>query len=186
MLTLMQALNPYITNIVGMDLSSEMVNKYNEHVTSTGLPNERIFAKQGNLLSDQPPAEFSGPEFFNFDLVTVGFALHHFEDAALGVKRLAERVAPGGVLLVLDFVEHTLDVNDKISTTGFSKANLKAIFEDAGIVGGFDYIEVEEGLPRLHGHGGHHGGHHGDHHEGHHHSHSSGELKYFIARGERA
>lgn len=166
-----------------------MVNKYNEHIISTGLPQDRIFAKQGNLLSDDPPAEFSSPEFFNFDLVTVGFALHHFEDAALAAKKLAERLAPGGVFLVLDFVEKTLDVNDKISTSGFSQANLKTIFEDAGVGKGFEYVEVEDGLTRLHSHGGsggkhHHGGHHGG--GGHQHGHGSGEMKYFIARGERA
>ena len=70
-------------------------------------------AYQGNLcVPDDPnPAAFSGPEFFNFDIVAVGLGFHHFDDPALAARRLAERLKDGGVLTILDFLPHgKLDV----------------------------------------------------------------------------
>jgi Methylase involved in ubiquinone/menaquinone biosynthesis len=63
-------------------------------------------AYQGNLcVPDDPnPAAFSGPEFFNFDIVAVGLGFHHFDDPALAARRLAERLKDGGVLTILDFL----------------------------------------------------------------------------------
>lgn len=46
-----------------------------------------------------------GEGFWGFDVVAVGVGMHHFDDAALAVRRLVERLRVGGVLVVVDFVE---------------------------------------------------------------------------------
>lgn len=67
-----------------------------------------MYAYQGNLLdpNDPDPREFSSFDFQLFDIAVVGLGFHHFDDPALAAKRLVERLRPGGVLLILDFLPH--------------------------------------------------------------------------------
>lgn len=67
-----------------------------------------MYAYQGNLLdpNDPDPREFSGFDFHHFDIAVVGLGFHHFDDPALAAQRLVERLRPGGVLLILDFLPH--------------------------------------------------------------------------------
>lgn len=67
-----------------------------------------MYAYQGNLLdpNDPDPREFSGFDFHLFDIAVVGLGFHHFDDPALAAQRLVERLRPGGVLLILDFLPH--------------------------------------------------------------------------------
>ncbi|EGS22689.1 uncharacterized protein CTHT_0011620 [Thermochaetoides thermophila DSM 1495] len=132
------ALAPYTTQCVGIDLSANM-----------GLAPSEMRAYQGNLcVPDDPnPAAFSGPEFFNFDIVAVGLGFHHFDDPALAARRLAERLKDGGVLTILDFLPHgKLDPSHSASATvthhGFSEEQIRGIFEQAGVGKDFDLEEV--------------------------------------------
>ncbi|KAK2855556.1 hypothetical protein FQN49_005073 [Arthroderma sp. PD_2] len=158
-----RALLPYVTEVVGIDVSQNMVTEYNKNIATAGFPTEKMFAEKGDLLSTTPSQEFSGPKYFNFDLVIIGFALHHFEAPGFALKRLVERLAPGGILVVLDFTEHTLKVEDGITASGFGP-DLRRKFEEAGVGGGFDYLLPDKGV--MHGN-------------------PPKELRYFIARGER-
>lgn len=65
-------------------------------------------AHQGNLCdpSDPDPAAFRGAEFWGFDVAAVGLGFHHFDDPGLAAARLAARLRPGGVLVILDFLPH--------------------------------------------------------------------------------
>lgn len=67
-----------------------------------------MYAYQGNLLdpNDPDPREFASFDFQLFDIAVVGLGFHHFDDPALAAKRLVERLRPGGVLLILDFLPH--------------------------------------------------------------------------------
>ena len=67
-----------------------------------------MHAYQGNIcMPDDPsPTAFSSPEFFNFDIAAVGLGFHHFDDPELAACRLVERLRPGGVLVILDFLPH--------------------------------------------------------------------------------
>jgi len=114
-----QALGPYVSQTVGIDLSINMATAYNTIANEQGLSNEEMSASVGNLLdaSDPAPAHFSGAKYFNFDIAVVGLGFHHFEDPALAAKRLAERLKTGGVLLIIDFLPHDKEDFDAASLT---------------------------------------------------------------------
>ncbi|KAF2499583.1 S-adenosyl-L-methionine-dependent methyltransferase [Lophium mytilinum] len=100
-----RALGPYVTTTVGIDISPNMVAAYNEQAKSSSLPNSQISAVVGDLFAPEPPEALSGPEFFNFDLAVVSAGYHHFDDVVLCTKRLTERLKPGGVLVISDFLQ---------------------------------------------------------------------------------
>lgn len=83
-----------------------MLAKYRATAEDLGLPESRMMAVQGNLLAHtveatNPP--LSQEQLGSFDLVAICMALHHVDDIELAIKRLAERLRPGGVLLVIDW-----------------------------------------------------------------------------------
>jgi len=142
-----------------------MVSTFNNRMKDAGLSSETVHAVNGDLFdkANPSPPELSGPEWQNFDIATVGFGFHHFEDVVHAAKQLKERLRPGGVLVINDFLEG-----------GDMKAD-----EDG------NPIEGSEGNHAIHKHNHHHGhGHdhsHGDdgththdHDHGHDHSHSHG------------
>jgi hypothetical protein len=110
---------------------------------------------------------------------------------------LAERLSPGGVFFIVDFSSHEMD-NDQskqhgVTHHGFSKADIKAMFEGAGVGGDFAFEEFADAVEfkTLHGAGHHHGhgeGHGGGHGEGHGHGHGEEQnikRRVFIARGTK-
>lgn len=132
------------TEYVGMDLSPNMVSEYNERFSSneTDSKSEKLnaHAHHMNLFDPAgPPDSAKSSEFFNFDLVAVGFGFHHFENLPTVTSRLVERLAPGGVLMILDFFSHDKDeiVNDDSVNTiahhGFTEEQIKGLFEKAGL-----------------------------------------------------
>ncbi|KAF1851764.1 S-adenosyl-L-methionine-dependent methyltransferase [Cucurbitaria berberidis CBS 394.84] len=98
---------PYVTKTQGIDVSPNMVSSYNNRAREANLSEATVNAVVGNLFdkSDPSPSAFSGPEWQNFDLATVGFGFHHFEDVVHSARQLKERLRPGGVLVINDFLE---------------------------------------------------------------------------------
>ncbi|KAK0612318.1 S-adenosyl-L-methionine-dependent methyltransferase [Bombardia bombarda] len=134
------ALAQYTTQCVGIDLSENMVAQYNQRAERQGLAADEMRAYQGNLCNpDGPsPAAFAGPEFFDFDLAAVCLGFHHFDDPPLAARRLAERLRPGGVLLIIDFLPHAkMDSAHAASHTvthhGFSEEDTRRMFDEAGV-----------------------------------------------------
>ncbi|KAI0487402.1 S-adenosyl-L-methionine-dependent methyltransferase [Xylaria cf. heliscus] len=101
-----RALAPYTTQCIGMDISEKMVSTYNTRAENQGLSPEEMHAILGDLTSETISDAISSPELFNFDIAVVGGGFHHFGDPALAAKRLVERLKPGGVLLIWDFLPH--------------------------------------------------------------------------------
>ncbi|KAF2190492.1 S-adenosyl-L-methionine-dependent methyltransferase [Zopfia rhizophila CBS 207.26] len=96
---------PYVTVTRGIDISPNMVATYNARARSAGLPASTIDAVVGDLFAPEQPKGLSGPEYFNFDLATVGFGFHHFEDVVHAARCLKQRLRPGGALVINDFLE---------------------------------------------------------------------------------
>ncbi|EHY56388.1 hypothetical protein ABEF92_006734 [Exophiala dermatitidis] len=164
------ALGARATEYVGIDLSENMVREYNSRFggpssSSAGEQGNQdktaeasgsdsnpftAHAVVGNLLdpADPAPAHLSSPEFYNFDLVVVGLGFHHFQDIPLATRRLVERLRPGGVFLIIDFVTHAMENPDAlpalrtVAHNGFSEDELRKYFEDAGL--------QDFGLVRMH------------------------------------
>ena len=109
-----RALGPSVTDIQALDLSAKMVERYNELAASSEIASvKKARARVGNILttnsdsssSSSDDESLNGAEFWNFDIAAVGGGLHHFDDPAEAIRRLAERLRDGGVLLIVDFVE---------------------------------------------------------------------------------
>lgn len=143
-----------------------MVATYNARARAAELPISQINAVVGDLFDKENPnpAALQGKEYQNFDLATVGFGFHHFEDVVHAARSLKERLRPGGVLVINDFLEG---------------GDLKA--DENG-----NPIEGSQGDHSVHHHHHHHsdhksdgeghqhhhpGSHHHGHEHGHHHSH---------------
>ncbi len=146
-----RALGPSVTSIQALDLSSKMVERFNELAASSEIPSVRnARAIEGNLLTDQePPVELNGPELHNLDIAAVGVGLHHFDDPAKAIGRLAQRLKVGGVLLIVDFVEEEekgrlpTGAEHTIHKHGFSEKEMKQLMEGHGL-GGFGWSEMPE------------------------------------------
>ncbi|KAK3337499.1 methyltransferase-like protein [Cercophora scortea] len=144
-----RALAPSTTQCIGIDLSENMAAAYNSRAENQGLAKEEMHAYQGNLCGpdDPSPAAFSSADFFNFDVAAVGLGFHHFDDPALAAKRLVERLKPGGVLVILDFLTHEKmntahAASHTVTHHGFSLEEMKKIFEEAGAGKDFGLEEV--------------------------------------------
>lgn len=148
-----RALAPYVTQCVGIDLSTNMVHEYNSRALNQGIPPSEMQAHEGNLISptSTPPSSFSTPEFHNFSLAVVALGFHHFDDCALAAKRLVERLKSGGVLLILDFLPHEhMHAHHEAAKTvrhmGFGEGEIRKIFEEAGAGGGFEYTVIGKAI----------------------------------------
>ncbi|KAK1751122.1 S-adenosyl-L-methionine-dependent methyltransferase [Echria macrotheca] len=101
-----RALQPHFASVLGVDVSGAMLDKYSAAVAKLGLSPDQMRAVRGDLLADDvqptdPP--LAADALLGFDLVVTSMALHHFEDPGTAIKRLAARLRPGGVLLVIDW-----------------------------------------------------------------------------------
>ncbi|KAF2629736.1 S-adenosyl-L-methionine-dependent methyltransferase [Macroventuria anomochaeta] len=99
--------SPYVTKTLGIDISPNMVSTYKSRAASAGLPPSTVDAVVGDLFnkSNPRPEELNGKEWWDFDIATVGFGFHHFEDVVHAARQLKERLRPGGALVINEFLE---------------------------------------------------------------------------------
>lgn len=150
-----RALAQFTTHCVGIDISENMVAAYNARAENQGLTTDEMHAYQGNLTdpSDPSPAAFNSDDgrFRDFDVAGVGLGFHHFEDPELSARRLVERLRPGGVFIILDFLphekmDHALPAAHTVMHHGFSEERMRAIFEQAGAGRDFRMEELGSGV----------------------------------------
>lgn len=101
-----RALKSHFKTCIGVDVSAGMLAKYSETATRLGLGPDEMIAVRGDLFAD--PAEPTDPplpegRLRDFDMVAICMALHHMEDIQLAISKLAQRLRPGGTLLVVDW-----------------------------------------------------------------------------------
>ncbi len=150
-----------------------MVNEYNKAAHAQNI-SSKMHAIIGNLLDPNDPSSshLAGKEFFNFDIAVVSGGFHHFDDPSLAASRLAERLKPGGVLLVLDFMASDFEemkaalveggdsadaeAMKTVVHMGFTEGGIKEVFEGAGVGGEFKFRLMEKVtmFGGEHGHGG--------------------------------
>lgn len=129
-----------------------MVDRYKSRIPELGASHKDTQALVGDLLSDPvEPQVLMGSEFFNFDLITVGAALHAFSDPAKAIKVLAERLAPGGVLYVQDKFDDGGERGEGAKgPKGFTEVDMRELMGAAGLYEfGFELVEggLEVELP---------------------------------------
>ncbi|KAK3709402.1 hypothetical protein LTR37_010963 [Vermiconidia calcicola] len=169
-----RALGPWVTHIRGIDISENMVQKYNETAQSSGLTSEQANAVVGDLLAEEVPSHLTTEEYYNFDIAVIGLGFHHFENPMLAIQRLTERLKPGtGVLLIIDFLPFDPEqegpqgaVKHTIKHGGFARTNMEKMYEKAGLEN-FSFSVLEEPAVMETKHGG------------------TNKRDVFIARGRR-
>lgn len=129
------ALAPHVRRVVGLDLTPQMM-----------VPARRLAREQGAANAEWMVGDVENLPLASaaFDIVTCRIALHHWPDAARGVREMA-RVARRGARLVLidnvvpddkhlaDFVNHFEQVRDPSHNICFPLAELSAMLEAGGL-----------------------------------------------------
>ncbi|KND91891.1 putative methyltransferase [Tolypocladium ophioglossoides CBS 100239] len=156
---LSRALGDSLSQCIGIDVSESMVEAYNAKARSQGFSPDQRIAHVGNLIdpSEPSPAAFSSTPFSDFDVAGVGAGFHHFDDCHLAARRLTQRLRPGGVLFILDFVTHAADPAHAdargVRHHGFSEAQMRDVFGGAGVGTRFAFREMEEDVVFENAHG---------------------------------
>ncbi|KAJ3540739.1 hypothetical protein NM688_g6183 [Phlebia brevispora] len=135
---------PHVKSITGVDISQGMVDSYNARAKDLTISPERMHAIRTELKGTN--GELDGRKF---ELVVCTMAYHHFTDVADTTRILASVLAPGGSLLVVDWLRdaqgNTEDLfmgNDQLKKinphSGFTEAEMRGILDGAGL-GGFAF-----------------------------------------------
>lgn len=145
------ALAGSVDTIRGIDISENMVAKYNEAARQSGMTSDHCQAVVGDLFADTVPDHLTTPDLYQFDIAVIGLGFHHFENPGLAIKRLTERLKPGeGVLVIVDFLPFSRDDDASansaahtIKTHGFDREAMAKMYADAGLEA-FDFDVLPE------------------------------------------
>ncbi|KAF9061436.1 S-adenosyl-L-methionine-dependent methyltransferase [Rhodocollybia butyracea] len=162
-------LAPYANAILGVDISEEMVLKYNERVGNQGIPEDEMHAicLPEELLKDELHPEIyekgKQSEFQTalggrkFDVAICCMSYHHFPSISSITHLLASILNPGGFLFVADvesiprpstiddpeyeplFSNGVCEAGIVMHKYGFSKQDMRNVFAEAGLGDGFKY-----------------------------------------------
>lgn len=89
-----------------------MVAAYNGRAAEAGIPETEMRAVQGDILSgnegekenaSEEAQNFTGEEYFNFDMAVMSMALHHVASPPAAVKALVSRLRKGGSVVIIDW-----------------------------------------------------------------------------------
>ncbi|KAJ5730711.1 S-adenosyl-L-methionine-dependent methyltransferase [Penicillium malachiteum] len=154
-------LAPFLTQVIGMDVSGNMIKEFNSNAATLGLA-DKVIGHECDLLADTPSPDFAGPPYVDLDIVTVSMALHHFEHPFLALQRLGERVKQGGTCFIIDLIPqpdhghdhghnhaHKTDFGEAshtVKTHGFSEESMRKLFEEAGFNSEFKYKAIDQPL----------------------------------------
>lgn len=121
------------------------MEQYNTTALRLNLTPEQMHGVRGNLLENDEV--LNGSEFQHFDVAIMSMALHHIDGPAAMVKKLTERLVPGGSLVIIDWLpygekaagqdshtdSHSHPGAATITRNGFSEAEMQEMFAQAGL-----------------------------------------------------
>ncbi|RXW21818.1 hypothetical protein EST38_g4040 [Candolleomyces aberdarensis] len=139
---------PYVHSVVGMDISSGVVELCNKRFKEElGADEKETYAVAANILTDKDvlPGKL-------FDVVFCSSAYHHFEFPAEITKALIGFLKPGGALLIIDQYlkpgEAPPEVPEEhrhhVTRFGYTEEDMKELLAGAGLeVVSFKEIEKD-------------------------------------------
>ncbi|QKF77494.1 class I SAM-dependent methyltransferase [Arcobacter defluvii] len=122
------ALSTEQNNVVGMDYSIGMINKFNEKAKELNFSN--IQAIQHNINEEDLPKN-------EFNLFISSMTMHHIKDTKMFAKKAYESLVDGGIICINDLEEedgtfHSRHNNDGVEHFGYDIEKVCKIFEDVG------------------------------------------------------
>jgi ArsR family transcriptional regulator len=122
---MLQLLADRADRAVGLDASHSMLSVARANLERLGVQGWEL--RQGDVHS--PPLERA-----TFDLVVIHQVLHYLDDPARALAEVAQLVAPGGRLLVVDFAPHRHDFLRAAAhrRLGFTHDQLRDWFDQVG------------------------------------------------------
>jgi ubiquinone/menaquinone biosynthesis C-methylase UbiE len=122
---MLQLLADRADRAVGLDASHSMLSVARANLERLGVQGWEL--RQGDVHS--PPLERA-----TFDLVVIHQVLHYLDDPARALAEVAQLVAPGGRLLVIDFAPHRHDFLRAAAhrRLGFTHDQLRDWFDQVG------------------------------------------------------
>lgn len=124
---ILEFLCPRAERGTGIDLSGEMLAVARANLDRAGCGNCRV--QQGDLYQLPFPAA-------TFDAITIHQVLHYLDEPAAAIAEAARVLAPGGRLVVVDFLPHQLEnLRDEHNhrRLGFAAAEIEGWFTRAGL-----------------------------------------------------
>lgn len=119
------ALHPYVGHVVAADSSTGMLQALSGKLQASGITNVEA------VLLDLEREDWQGPAF---DVIVSSMTLHHIQNAALVLRRLADMLVEGGTLAIADLdagSEGFHDDHTGVMHHGFSAAQRQELFQQA-------------------------------------------------------
>ncbi|KAI4129419.1 MAG: hypothetical protein LQ338_002259 [Usnochroma carphineum] len=111
-----KTLFPFVSEARGIDVSSAMVNAYNDGARAANLPETDMYAFKGDILTSSANGEHGDPfakeEWFEFSIAVMSMALHHVASPADAIGKLVGRLKEGGTILVIDWLLSSVVFDD--------------------------------------------------------------------------
>ncbi len=122
------ALSNETNNILGMDNSKGMVEKFNEKVKELNFSN--LKAIKHNINEEDLPKN-------QFDLFISSMTMHHIKDTKMFAKKAYESLVDGGYICINDLEKedgtfHAKHNNDGVEHFGYEIKELCKLFEEIG------------------------------------------------------